>query len=333
MQVDGGVLRFIAVRDRVFATTGHIFLIWLFLATGLLLTVAILFIRNQVKPIRRLAHAAENFGKGRDVSNFKPEGATEVRQAAQAFMAMRERIQRQITQRTDMLSGVSHDLRTPLTRMKLQLAMLQDIDGAEDLSADVSEMEHMLEGYLAFARGEGTEKPAPTDLGDLLEDVVGQIRRRGRPIDLHLEDRLHLPLRPNAFKRCVTNLVENALNHGGGDAVEVVASLAGDHSAPYVVLKGGHLRGDTCPDLLATPNGHQWLPASRIATENLHGTGCALSSAITACLAKLPEDASAEAPEQAITEAKQWLHHALAASHRLSVGKGRGPVHHFHAWW
>jgi hydroxymethylpyrimidine/phosphomethylpyrimidine kinase len=100
-----------------------------------------------------------------------------------------------------------------------------------------------------------------------------------------------------------------------------------------VVLKGGHLRGDTCPDLLATPNGHQWLPASRIATENLHGTGCALSSAITACLAKLPEDASAEAPEQAITEAKQWLHHALAASHRLSVGKGRGPVHHFHAWW
>ncbi len=103
--------------------------------------------------------------------------------------------------------------------------------------------------------------------------------------------------------------------------------------APYVVLKGGHLRGDTCPDLLATPNGHQWLPASRIATENLHGTGCALSSAITACLAKLPEDASAEAPEQAITEAKQWLHHALAASHRLSVGKGRGPVHHFHAWW
>ncbi|WP_422103616.1 bifunctional hydroxymethylpyrimidine kinase/phosphomethylpyrimidine kinase [Vreelandella sp.] len=103
--------------------------------------------------------------------------------------------------------------------------------------------------------------------------------------------------------------------------------------APYVVLKGGHLRGDTCPDLLATPNGHQWLPASRIATENLHGTGCALSSAITACLAKLPEEADATAPEQAITEAKQWLYHALAASHRLNVGDGRGPVHHFHAWW
>ncbi|HAZ99267.1 MAG TPA: bifunctional hydroxymethylpyrimidine kinase/phosphomethylpyrimidine kinase, partial [Halomonas sp.] len=103
--------------------------------------------------------------------------------------------------------------------------------------------------------------------------------------------------------------------------------------APFVVLKGGHLRGDTCPDLLATPNGHQWLPASRIATENLHGTGCALSSAIAACLAKLPEAAEADAPEQAITDAKQWLHSALAASHRLAVGKGRGPVHHFHAWW
>ncbi len=103
--------------------------------------------------------------------------------------------------------------------------------------------------------------------------------------------------------------------------------------APYVVLKGGHLRGATCPDLLATPSGHEWLPASRIATDNLHGTGCALSSAIAACLAKLPQDISTDAPVAAISEAKQWLHQALEASVRLNVGKGRGPVHHFHAWW
>lgn len=103
--------------------------------------------------------------------------------------------------------------------------------------------------------------------------------------------------------------------------------------APYVVLKGGHLRGETCPDLLATPNGHEWLPASRIDTDNLHGTGCALSSAIAACLAKLPVDAERDAPVAAISDAKQWLHAALEASVRLSVGKGRGPVHHFHAWW
>lgn len=103
--------------------------------------------------------------------------------------------------------------------------------------------------------------------------------------------------------------------------------------APYVVLKGGHLRGATCPDLLATPNGHEWLPASRIDTDNLHGTGCALSSAIAACLAKLPEHAAPDAPVVAIGDAKRWLHAALEASVRLKVGKGRGPVHHFHAWW
>ncbi len=103
--------------------------------------------------------------------------------------------------------------------------------------------------------------------------------------------------------------------------------------APFVVLKGGHLTGETCPDLLATPSEHAWLPASRIATENLHGTGCALSSAVAACLAKLPLEADNQAPIAAIKEAKQWLHAALEASERLNVGHGRGPVHHFHRWW
>ncbi|MFS8153223.1 bifunctional hydroxymethylpyrimidine kinase/phosphomethylpyrimidine kinase [Vreelandella titanicae] len=117
------------------------------------------------------------------------------------------------------------------------------------------------------------------------------------------------------------------------DAMEAMLPGLTQLGAPYVVLKGGHLRGATCPDLLATPNGHEWLPASRIDTDNLHGTGCALSSAIAACLAKLPVDAEGDASVAAISDAKQWLHAALEASVRLNVGKGRGPVHHFHAWW
>ncbi len=117
------------------------------------------------------------------------------------------------------------------------------------------------------------------------------------------------------------------------DAMEAILPRLTQLGAPYVVLKGGHLRGATCPDLLATPCGHEWLPASRIDTDNVHGTGCALSSAIAACLAKLPPEASADAPVAAITDAKKWLHAALEASARLNVGKGRGPVHHFHAWW
>ncbi len=169
-----------------------------------------MFMRNQVKPIRRLANAADDFGKGRDLSDFKLEGATEVRQAASAFIDMRDRIQRQINQRTDMLSGVSHDLRTPLTRMKLQLEMSPGEDAADALKGDIAEMERMLEGYLAFARGEGGESPVMTDLSTLLQDVADRARRNNARIDLHTEGRIDVTLRPNSFDRCITNLVENA---------------------------------------------------------------------------------------------------------------------------
>jgi two-component system osmolarity sensor histidine kinase EnvZ len=175
--------------------------------------------RNQVKPIRRLARAAESFGKGQEVRDFKPEGATEVRQAAAAFINMRDRIKRQIQQRTEMLAGVSHDLRTPLTRMKLQLEMLQEVPDAKYLQSDVAEMEHMVEGYLAFARGEGQETPAPSDLGGLLRDVVAQMTRDGRAIDLHVEEDLALPLRREGMRRCLTNLIANAQRHGQQVAV------------------------------------------------------------------------------------------------------------------
>ena len=210
IQLDDGVLHAVVPLNRLFSSTSYIFILYMVGTSLVLFAVATVFMRNQVRPLRRLAAAADLFGKGQDVPDFKPQGATEVRQAAAAFNRMRARIQRQMTQRTEMLAGVSHDLRTPLTRMKLQLAMLRDAPEIEELKGDVAEMERMVEGYLAFARGEGTERPAETDLGLLLRDVVGDARREGAAVDLHVEDRLVALVRPNALRRCLVNLVSNA---------------------------------------------------------------------------------------------------------------------------
>lgn len=210
VQLPEGVLEIVSNRKRLFSSTTYIFVLWMVGTAMLLFGVATIFMRNQVRPIRRLAAAADDFGKGRDTPGFKPEGATEVRQAATAFISMRDRIQRQISQRTDMLSGVSHDLRTPLTRMKLELEMQSDKAGVDELKEDITEMERMLEAYLAFARGEGDETPKSTDLSAILSDVVGSARRNGAAVDLHTEGQIQVLLKPNAFKRCVTNLVENA---------------------------------------------------------------------------------------------------------------------------
>ena len=226
VQLASGVLHVVTTRKRLFSSTAYVFVIWMVGTSLILFGLATIFMRNQVKPIRRLAIAADNFGKGRDESGFKPEGASEVRQAASAFLAMRERILRQISQRTDMLAGVSHDLRTPLTRMKLQLEMLGVDKGADGLKADIAEMEHMLDGYLAFARGEGTEKPVATDLTALLEEAAAQARRKGGIVDLHTEGRLTVPLRPHAFKRCLTNLMDNAMRFA--DHVSVRAGKRDD---------------------------------------------------------------------------------------------------------
>ncbi|MFQ5764338.1 MAG: ATP-binding protein [Rhodospirillales bacterium] len=230
VQLSQGVIEVVTPRKRLFSSTAYVFVIWMVGTSFILFAVATIFMRNQVKPIRRLAVAADNFGKGRDVSAFKPEGASEVRRAASAFLVMRERIQRQISQRTDMLAGVSHDLRTPLTRMKLQLEMLGGGHDADELKADIAEMEHMLDGYLAFARGEGAEEPQPTNLTELLEDAAAQARRKGGAVDVHAEGRWTVPVRPNAFKRCVINLIDNAIRYGEhvtvragqrGEAIEI----------------------------------------------------------------------------------------------------------------
>ena len=227
IQLQQGILKVVMSRKRLFSSTTYVFVLWMVGTSLLLFAIATIFMRNQVKPIRRLAAAAEDFGKGREGTNFKIEGASEVRLAAHAFLIMRERILRQVSERTKMLAGVSHDLRTPLTRMKLQIALLSGQEGVEDLRGDVDEMEHMLEGYLAFARGEGAEVPQLTNLSSLLGEVVTQFRRNEGELDFHSEGEILLHLRRNAFKRGVTNLIDNAIRYA--DHVSVRAGQRGDH--------------------------------------------------------------------------------------------------------
>lgn len=227
VQMPDGVLQILVPRARIFPNSTYVFVIWMVGSSMLLFGVATAYLRGQVRAVRRLAQAADSFGKGREVPDFPAEGAFEVRQAARAFNIMRERIQRQIAQRTDMLAGVSHDLRTPLTRMKLQLAMMND-GNAEDVAAlreDLGEMERMLEAYLAFARGDGTEEATPTDVAELLESVVGRFRREGRQIAFNAGGVGRAKIKPIAFERCLGNLIGNAVRHG--KTVAVSAARAG----------------------------------------------------------------------------------------------------------
>tara|TARA_B110000263_G_C15309470_1_gene512260 strand:- start:2666 stop:4018 length:1353 start_codon:yes stop_codon:yes gene_type:complete len=225
IQVPKGILYVSANAERLISSTTKIFIMWMIGTSLILFGVATIFMRNQVSPLRRLASAADNFGKGRDTPNFSPSGASEVRQAASAFMSMRDRIQRQIQQRTEMLAGVSHDLRTPLTRMKLQLAMLKDVAEIEELNSDVAAMENMIEGYLNFARGEGSEQPIPTDAKILLSEVIHDAKRKSITISFVMPETVNLPLAPNAIKRSLTNLIDNAARHG--ESVLVTAQRNG----------------------------------------------------------------------------------------------------------
>ncbi len=221
----GEVMRVLAQRKRVYATNSHIFMIWMIGTSVILLVVSGVFLRNQIRPIQRLAKAAEEFGKGRDMPDFRPSGATEVRSAAASFIEMRDRIQRQIEQRTTMLAGVSHDLRTPLTRLKLHMAMLPQNDDAEELNADISEMEDMLDDYLAFARGYQGETAAEAALAPFLNQIHHDAERRWPNVQVRLVEtpELNVSMKQNALRRCITNLVNNACNHAA--LVHVTAQL------------------------------------------------------------------------------------------------------------
>ncbi|PXA83884.1 two-component sensor histidine kinase [Caulobacter sp. D4A] len=226
VKVKEGTLRIFAPRDRAFATQGHIFILWMVVATMLLTAIAILFIRNQVRAIERLADAADAFGRGAE-HEFKPHGAREVRQAAQAFLSMKARIQRHIEQRTALLASVSHDLRTPLTRLKLEMALAEPGPQVEAIKRDLSEMEHMIDEYLAFARGEGGEALQAVELAPLIAGVCAGAERGGASVETVLEQGLSANLRPSAFKRALANLVDNAAAHGETVRVTLEPRLTG----------------------------------------------------------------------------------------------------------
>ena len=281
IQLPDGVLHAEASRKRLFNATLYLFMIWLVGSALLMFAIAALFMKNQVRAIRRLAGAAEAFGLGRDIGPIKPEGAAEVRQAAQAFNRMQERIRRFVGQRTDMLAGISHDLRTPLTRLRLGLAMLPHDPAAEDdiaaITQDVEEMERMVAAYLAFARGEGGEQPRAADLTEIVRDVAQKARRDGAEVAVQAPPALVLQLRPDALRRCLANLLDNARKHARRIAVAV--SEVPREAAPSARPAGGWAQvtvDDDGPGIPATQREEAFRP---FATLSAGGTGLGLAIA------------------------------------------------------
>jgi two-component system osmolarity sensor histidine kinase EnvZ len=220
LQLDDAILRIVALRNAAYASNSHIFVLWMFGTSLVLIVVAIAFLRNQIRPILWLAAAAEAFGKGRE-PEFRPHGAREVRQAGFAFIEMKRRIERAIEQRTAMLNGVSHDLRTILTRFKLSLALMDQRE-TEDLKKDVEEMQRMLEAYLAFARGDMGESAAQIDMHEFLEEIRSDSERHGYDAKVTFTGDPKVTVRADAFKRCLANLVGNAQRHARRVSIEAL---------------------------------------------------------------------------------------------------------------
>jgi two-component system osmolarity sensor histidine kinase EnvZ len=218
VKMDDALLRVVTPRSQIYASNSHIFLVWMVGTSVVLLTVAILLLRNQIRPILKLAEAADSFGKGRGIPmDFKPRGAREVRQAATAFLEMRDRITQHVEQRTHMLAGVSHDLKTVLTRFKLELELIGDNPESAGMRADVAEMQTMLDDYLAFTRGDGGESLSPTNIYELIEEIREDSEYFDANIKLEMSRRrrdLVLPVKRQALKRAIVNLVSNASRFG-----------------------------------------------------------------------------------------------------------------------
>lgn len=230
VQLPQGLLNVNVHEKRLYSSTPYIFLMWMIGSSLVLFAIAIIFMRNQIRPIRRLAIAARSFGMGRGSSEIKPSGAKEVRQATQAFRQMRERISRQFAQRTEMLAGVSHDLRTPLTRMKLQIEMLERTPETRELQDDIHEMEKMIDGYLTFARGEGSESLSKINLASLIEEIISTERRDGSLINFVNKSKTikSVTLRPQAIKRAITNLIINSKKYA--ETVKVEFEYNSEHA-------------------------------------------------------------------------------------------------------
>jgi two-component system osmolarity sensor histidine kinase EnvZ len=289
VQLDKAVMRVFARRSQTYASNSHIFLVWMVGTSLVLLGIAILFLRNQIKPILRLAAAADAFGKGRDVKGFHPRGAREVRQAAAAFMEMKRRIERQIEQRTTMLAGVSHDLRTILTRFTLELALMEDSPEIEALRRDVEEMQRMLEAYLAFARGEVGEQPELVNVSEILDELAAEAGRHGKRASATFAGPPIVQVRPDAFKRCLANLVSNAVRFG------TTISLSGTREPRWLIV---HVDDDGpgIPDDRRDDVFRPFLRLDDARNQNQTGTGLGLSIARDIAGAHGGEIALSESP-------------------------------------
>jgi two-component system osmolarity sensor histidine kinase EnvZ len=272
-----GVLQLRAFRDRVQARSGPLFVTWIAGATLFLITVSIIFIRNQVRPIEMLAAAMERFGRGEDAGVFRVRGAREVRGAASAFFAMRDRITKSIEQRSQLLAGVSHDLRTPLTRLKLQFALMPPSPEMEDAKRDLKEMEETLDEYLAFAKGAAEEAPAQVDVGALAQAVAADAERAGAAVEVESSGDVITAGRARGLKRCVANLIDNAAAHG--DRVHV--GVNGEERAVTVTVD------DNGPGIPPEQYEEAFRPFSRLdATRSRNQKGVGLGLAIARDVAR-----------------------------------------------
>ena len=212
IKYEDGYFKFLVPRDRVTSSSARIFALWITVPAIIMIMISLIFLKNQTRPITNLARAAERFGKGEKIEEFKPSGALEIRQAGHEFDRMRKRILRHLNQRNEMLSGISHDLRTPLTRMKLQIAFIADKNLAKKLSEDINEMEKMLNEYLQFTSSSYIEKDEMFNLSELIEQAV--IKYNNKNILKDLTPRVYFNGRKNLINRCINNIIDNALKYG-----------------------------------------------------------------------------------------------------------------------
>ena len=217
-----GYFQFYVPKERVTSSSARIFALWITMPAFLLIAISIIFLKNQTRPIISLAKASEKFGRGEEVEEFRPSGALEIRQAGYEFDKMRKRITRHLNQRSEMLSGISHDLRTPLTRIKLQLAFIKDKEISNKLSNDVSEMEKMLNEYLQFASSSSEEKTETFDISELLESTV--MRYEKKEITTDIPERVFLDGRKNLIGRCLNNLIDNSIKYSNNILISLKKS-------------------------------------------------------------------------------------------------------------
>ncbi|MDB9792848.1 ATP-binding protein [Candidatus Pelagibacter sp.] len=213
IKYEDGYFRFLVPKDRVSSSSARIFALWITVPAIIMVMISLIFLKNQTRPITNLARAAERFGKGEELEEFRPSGAMEIRQAGHEFEMMRKRILRHLNQRNEMLSGISHDLRTPLTRMKLQIAFIEDKDLANKLAEDINEMEKMLNEYLQFTSSSYIEKNEMFNLSELIDQVVNKYNNKN--IENDLIPRVYINGRKNLINRCLNNIIDNALKYGG----------------------------------------------------------------------------------------------------------------------